>query len=121
MGLHHLISIDEDQLRNWQGDPDELLSNIGSAVVLACLDRTNAGVIIRENTSQAHGDQPGDAVSVVHVSQHEGDEFAVWAWASGDSVCIADLPDEDLELIIKLAHAVRMGTVRAPSNIPPGV
>jgi len=119
MGVHHLISIDEDQLRNWQGDPDELLSNIGSAVVLACLDRTHAGVTIREDASALPGDQPGDAVTVVHVTQHEGSEFAMWVWSSGGSVCIADLPNQDLDLIIKLAHAVRTKNVGDPGTLSP--
>jgi len=119
MGVHHLFSIDEDQLRNWQGNPDELLRNIGSAVVLACLDRALTGVTVREGTSQASGS--GDSITVAHVSQHEGDEFDLWAWASGDAVCIADLPDEDLDLMIALAHTVRAKTVDEAGNLLPTV
>ena len=58
---------------------------------------------------------------MTHVDEHESDEFAMWVWSSGDSVCIADLPAEDLDLIIKLAHAVRSKTVGDPGKLPPTV
>lgn len=111
MGIHHLLSIDEDQLRNWQGDPNELLRNIGSAVVLACLDPGNTGVTIHADNSQDSGDTAGDSLTVVHVLQHECDEFAVWVWASGDDVCLADLPKDDLVQLGKLVSAVLQGDV----------
>lgn len=47
MGIHHLISINEDELRNWRGDHDELLAN-GAAVVLACLDPKSPGLTIHD-------------------------------------------------------------------------
>lgn len=43
----------------------------------------------------------------------------MWVWSSGDSVCIADLPDEDLDLIIKLAHAARSKAVDDSGNLLP--
>jgi len=107
MGVYHLISISEDQLRGWQGDRDELLSNVGSAVVLACLDSTNEDVSIRANVLNASGATTSSLISVRHVDTCEaGDEFSVWVWTSGNHICIADLPDEDLVLLRKLANGV---------------
>lgn len=111
MGVHHLISIDEDQLRNWQGDPDELLSNIGSAVVLACLEPKNYDVTIQVDQPDATIDKRGSTITVRHVDKREGHQFAVWAWAAGDEVCVADLPEDDLVLLSRLVNAVLQGNV----------
>jgi hypothetical protein len=119
MGVHHLISICEEQLRNWPGDHRDLLGDVGTAVVLACLDPDNKDVAIRADTLDARGDQMGPLITVQHVDKHEADEFSVWAWSTGDSVCIADLSDQDLDLIIKLAHAVRTKTVDDHGNLSP--
>ncbi|AIF47326.1 hypothetical protein [Dyella japonica] len=107
MAVYHLISINEDQLRDWRGDHDELLRNVGSAVVLACLDPTSQSVIIRDATLDSTGEGDGASISVSHIDQHEGGNFAVWAWAAGDSVCVAGLADEELETLGKLVEAVR--------------
>jgi hypothetical protein len=107
MGVYHLISISEEQLRGWPGDHDELLSNIGSAVVTACLDRTNEDVSIRADDLNASEAARGSLITVKHVDTCEADdEFSVWVWTSGNDICIADLPDEDLVLLGKLANGV---------------
>lgn len=107
MGVYHLISIEEDQLRNWHGDHDELLRNVGAAVVLACLDPESSGVCIREASPGPEGEGNAQSLIVRHVDQHEGDAFAMWAWETADSVCIADLGAEDLETLGKLVEVVR--------------
>ena len=112
MGVYHLISINEDELRNWRGDHDELLANVGAAVVLACLDPASAGVTIRDTPTDPTGEVEGSSVSVGHIGQHEGDGFAVLAWAAGDSLCVADLEDGDLESLGKLVQAVRRSKAR---------
>jgi len=111
MSYHHLLSINEDQLRNWQGDPDDLLRNIGSAVVLACLEADNDGVTIHVDASGAGSNKGGSVITVSHVDKREGQPFAVWAWAAGDDVCIADLSKDDLALLGKLSNAVLQGHV----------
>jgi len=105
MGVYHLISISEDQLRGWQGDCEELFSNVGSAVVLACLDRTNEDAALCADGLDACGAATSSLISVKHVDACEaGDEFSVWVWTSGNDICIADLPDEELVLLGKLAN-----------------
>lgn len=119
MGIFHLISVAEDQLRDWQGHHDELLRNVGSAVVLACLDPENRDVSICADVTDVHSEQPASRITVNHVDKFRADAFSVWAWSTGDSVCLADLPDQDLDLIIKLAHAVRTQAVHDPGNEDP--
>jgi hypothetical protein len=104
MGVYHLISISEDQLRGWQGDHDELVSNVGSAVVLACLDRTTEDGSIRADVLDASEAQSGSSITVRHIDECEAEEFSVWVWTSGSDICIADLPDEELVLLGKLAN-----------------
>lgn len=109
MGIHHLFSIDEDQLRNWQGDPDDLLRNIGSAVVMTCLGQDNKDVTITDENPGATSDEPGWSLTVRHLDKHEGGQFAVWAWAAGDNICLADLSNDDLALLSQLSNAVLQG------------
>ncbi|OOG60063.1 hypothetical protein [Rhodanobacter sp. C03] len=119
MSVYHLISVSEDQLRDWRGDRDDLLRNIGSAVVIACLDPENKDVSICADGSDAHSEQAASRITVNHVDKYRADAFSVWAWSTGDSVCIADLQDQDLDLIIKLAHAVRTQAVHDPGKEDP--
>lgn len=107
MAAYHLISINEDQLRNWRGDHDELLANVGAAVVLACLDTGAPGVTIHDaRLGQAEGNN-GSSISVRRIGKHEAEDLAVLAWVGGDSVGLADLADENLEMLAKLVEAVR--------------
>ena len=119
MAIYHLISVSEDQLRDWRGDHDGLLRNVGSAVVLACLDPENKDVTICADGSNAHSERAASRITVNHVDKFRADAFSVWAWSTGNSVCLADLPDQDLDLIIKLAHAVRTRSVRDPGKEDP--
>lgn len=107
MGVYHLISINEDQLRSWLGEHDDLLTNLGAAVVLACLDPGTCGVTIQDDSLQSTGGGNGSSISVSHIDQHEGDDFAAWAWTAGDSVGLADLPKGDLETLSRLVETVR--------------
>ena len=106
MGVYHLIAVAEDQLRNWQGDPEELLRNLGSAVVLACLDPENKDVSICADVLDEGESQTRSVITVNHIDKSDADEFSVWVWTSGNDVCVADLPDEDLTLIGKLVDGV---------------
>lgn len=110
MGVYHLVSVAEDQLRTKEGDRTDHERAVGAAVIEACL---NPGS--RTATVKDRGDRPASLthpVTVTHVDEHESDEFIMWVWSSGDSVCIADLPDDDLDLIIRLAYAVQLKTAQ---------
>ena len=102
MGIHHLISIDEDQLRQPAGDKDEFFRNIGAAVVLACLEPGTEAVSIKHpdpETNEPHGDS---IITVRYVAEHDHDDVELWVWASGDAVAIADLSSEQLETLRKI-------------------
>lgn len=107
MSTHHLISIEADQLRNWRGSPDDLLINVGAAVVLTCLDPTTSGVSIEPDPHQLNGAEGGSPIVVKHVGQHEGDEFTVWAWVANDELYLADLSCEDLDLLEQFVQQLK--------------
>jgi hypothetical protein len=110
MGFH-LISIDEDQLRAPAGDKDEFFRNIGTAVVLACLEPENQAVSIKHpgpETNEPHGDS---IITVRYVAEHDHDDVELWVWASGGAVAIADLSSEQLETLRKIV-ASRQRTMR---------
>jgi hypothetical protein len=120
MGVYHLISVAEDQLRTHGGDQASHERAVGLAVIEACLNADS-----RVSTAMGHADEVGQESStqpviVTYVDEQESDEFAMWVWSSGESVCIADLSDQDLDLIIKLAHAVKAKLVHDPDNSAPG-
>lgn len=121
MAVYHLISVAEDQLRTKQGDQADHERAVGAAVIKACLNPESRTPAAKGHAGQAGLDSPVQAVSVTHVDEHESDEFAMWVWSSGDSVCIADLSDENLDLTIKLAHAVRSKMIHGPGNPVPTV
>ena len=119
MAVYHLISVAEDQLRTKDHDRADHERAVGRAVIQACLNPES-----RTPAAKSHADQPGQAsltqaVIVTHVDEHESNEFAMWVWSSGDSVCVADLPDQDIDLIIKLAYAVRTKTLGDLGNLSP--
>jgi hypothetical protein len=108
MGIYHLISIAEDQLRGWHGDHDELLRNLGSAVALACLDPELSGVDVRdaEPESPTTG-APASAITVKHVDSFDSDDFIAWVWARSDEVCIAaDIEKSGLVSLGKMVNAL---------------
>jgi hypothetical protein len=107
MGVYHLLSISEDQLREWQGDHDELLRNLGSAVVLACLDPELSGVTVRDAELASPTGTPAPAITAKHVDTFDSDDFAVWVWARGDEIRMAaDIERRDLVSLGKMVNAV---------------
>jgi hypothetical protein len=107
MGVYHLISISEDQLREWQGDHDELLRNLGSAIVLACLDPELSGVTVRDAEPESPTGTPAPAITVKHVDSYDGDDFTAWVWARGDEICMAvEIEKSDLVSLSKMVNAV---------------
>ncbi|OOG45204.1 hypothetical protein B0E52_05585 [Rhodanobacter sp. C06] len=111
MGVCHLISVAEDQLRSWRGDHDELLRDIGSAVVLACLDTELTRVTVRGADAGSPGGTSGSAITVQHVGAYDGDDFTPWVWASGDEIRLTgELERADLVRLGKLINAVLANT-----------
>lgn len=101
MGFH-LISIDEDQLRQPAGDHDEFLRNVGAAVFIACLEADTEAVSIKKpapETSEPEGDP---IITVRRVAELEEDNIRLWVWESDDAVAIADLSADELEMLRKI-------------------
>lgn len=121
MGVHHLISIDESELRNWKGEHDDLLRNIGAAVVLACMDPTTPSISVGDNKLGPEHGASCPLISINHVDAFESEEDAptldVWAWSIGESLFMADLTREDMELLMKFTYAVRTGQVKRRETV----
>lgn len=106
MGVHHLISIAEDQLRSWSGDHDDLLIRIGSAVVLACLDTELTRVTVGGTDAGSPGGASGSTITVQHVGACDGDDFTPWVWASGDEIRLTgELARADMVRLAELINA----------------
>jgi len=107
MGVCHLISIAEDQLRSWRGDHDELLRDIGSAVVLACMDTELTWVTVGGAGAGSSGGASSSAVSVRQVGAYDGDDFTPLVWASGDEIRLTgELARVDMVRLAELINAV---------------
>ena len=86
------------------------------AVIEACLTSDSRTPPVKGDADQTCQSSPTHPVIVTHIDENESNEFAMWVWSSGDSVCVADLPDEDLILIIKLAHLVQAKRAHASTS-----
>jgi len=107
--MHHLISIDGDQLRQPGQDKDEFLRNIGSAVVLACLEPRTEVVSIKHPDQKTNEPQGNPIITVRHVAEdHEG-LVRMWVWESEDAVAIADLSPAELDVLAKIVEARKRG------------
>jgi len=102
MGIHHLISIDEDQLRQPVKDKDELFRNIGSAVVLACLEPGTEAVSIKHPDPETNERQGDPIITVRHVAELDEEKIRLWVWESDDAVAIADLSADELETLRRI-------------------
>jgi len=115
MGIHHLISIDQDQLRQPAGDKDEFFRNIGAAVVLACLEPGTEAVSIKHPDPETNEPLGDPIITVRYVAEHDHDDVELWVWASGGAVAIADLSSEQLETLRKIV-ASRQRTLSQPGS-----
>ena len=110
MAKHHLLSIDEDQLRNWSGDRDDLLRNIGGAVFLACMSAPTFTVSIRTAKAGSQRARKTSRLTISHVGTFEGEEGAptpsMSAWSIDGKRRTMDLPGENLDLFVKLTLAM---------------
>lgn len=98
----HLISIDEDQLRQPARDKDEFLRNVGSAVVLACLRPEAETISIKHPGPKTNDPQGEPIITVRHVAEIEEKDVRLWVWESDDAVAIADLSADELETLRKV-------------------
>lgn len=101
MGLH-LISIDEDQLRQSVADREEFISTLGSAVLLACLEPETETVTIRSPNPQTNQPDGEPILTVRHVAEVDEKNVRLWVWQSDDAVAIADLSAGELEMLGKV-------------------
>lgn len=81
-------------------------------MVLTCLDPESPAVAITDDRSGAPAEAGPSMISVKHVLQHEHDDLSVWVWESGESLCVTDLSDADLELLGRFAESIRRHRVR---------
>lgn len=107
MDKQHLISISESQLRGWQGECDQLLNNVGSVVDIAFLDPDNTDGSGKLDFPNSSLNERRSVITVRQIEKHDAIEFAVCIWTAGDDLCIADLTDEDLNMLQKLSAAVK--------------
>lgn len=109
MGIHHLISIDEDQLRQPVDDRDEFLRNLGSAVVLACLQSETGTVSIKQPDPKSNKPQGEPIIAVRHIMEDHDGIMRLWVWESEDAVAIADLSPAELEALGRIVEARKRG------------
>lgn len=98
---YHLISIDEDQLRQPVADKEEFLSTLGSAVLLACLEPETETVTIRSPNPETNEPDGDPIMTVRHVAEIDEKNVRLWVWESADAVVIADLSADELEMLRK--------------------
>lgn len=108
MGFH-LISIDEDQLRQPVADREEFLSTLGSAVLLACLEPATETVTIRPPNPKTNEPDGDPIITVRHIAELEEKDVRLWVWESDDAVAIADLSPAELDVLAKIVEARKSG------------
>lgn len=121
MGKHHLLSIDEDQLRNWSGDREDLLRNIGGAVFLACVSSPTFTVSIRAAKAGSRRAKKASRLTISHVGTFEGEEGATTpsmsAWSIDGKIRTMDVPAEDLDLLVKATLAMEMDLLASKQGV----
>lgn len=106
---YHLISIDEDQLRQPVADKEEFLSTLGSAVLLACLEPETETVTIRPPNPETNEPDGDPIMTVRHVAEIDEKNVRLWVWESEDAVAIADLSPAELDVLAKIVEARKRG------------
>lgn len=101
MGFH-LISIDEDQLRNHGLEKDAFLRTLGSAVVIACSEPGTDEVSLMHEGAGGREPQGEPILTVRHVAELDEQNVRLWAWESDSAVAIADLSADELEMLAKI-------------------
>ncbi len=125
MGKHHLLAIDEDQLRNWSGDRGDLFRNIGGAVFLACMSSPAFTVSIRAAKAGSRRAKKTSRLTISHVGTFEGEEGAptpsMSAWSIDGERRTMDLPAENLDVFVKLTLTMQtdqLGSEQGVGEMP---
>jgi hypothetical protein len=105
MGRYHVFGVAEDDLKPWRERRREIESNVGRTVVAMCLDGS------RTRTSSV-GMPNVDYLADTDYGSSDRPTCRLWMWELGDSVCIADLSEEDIDLAIRVAFAVQRDVAR---------
>lgn len=105
----HLISIDEDQLRQPARDKDGFLRDVGSAVVLACLRPEAEAISIKHPGPKTNDPQGEPIITVRHVAEDQEDVVRLWVWECVGAVAIADLSPAELDVLGKITEARKRG------------
>ncbi len=108
MAKHHILSLEESQLRNPPGDRDEFLRALGSAVVLACLEPESETISINLPGTGADDSKGEPIITVEHVLEHDQENFEIWMWASSEGVAIAELSPSQLKIVREIVEARQM-------------
>ena len=111
MGKHLLLSIDEDQIRNWGGDTEDLLRNIGGAVFLGCMSSPAFTVSIRAAKAGSRRAKKISRLTISHVGTFDGEEGAptpsLSAWSIDGKRSTMGLSAENLDLFVNLTVAMQ--------------
>lgn len=107
--MHHLISIDEDQLRNHGLEKDAFLRTLGSAVVIACSEPGTDEVSLMHEGAGGKEPQGEPILTVRHVAELDEKNVRLWVWESDDAVAIADLSPAELDVLAKIVEARKRG------------
>lgn len=102
MGTHHLISIEEDQLRNHGLEKDAFLRTLGSAVVIACTEPGTDEVSLMHEGEDGKEPKGEPIITIRHLAEHPKGDVELWVWASPEGVAIADLSRDQLKLLAKI-------------------
>src|SRR5690348_12432735 len=108
MPRHHLIALEESQLKNPPGDRDEFLRVLGSAVVLACLEPESETISINLPGTGADDPKGERIITVEHVLEHDQEGFEIWAWGCTEGVAIAELSTSQLKFLRDIVEARQM-------------
>lgn len=103
MGVHHLVSVDGDQLWQPVSDKEQLFRALGAAVVQACDDETDQTIAFGASPSGAGVDP---RITVKYIGDHDHENFELWVWVDGNTVCLNQTPDVDHELLGRLASLI---------------
>jgi len=102
MGIHHLISIDEDQLREHGLEKNAFLRTLGSAVVIACTEHGTDEVSLMHEGVDGREPQGEPIITVRHVAEVDEENVRLWVWRSDNAVAIADLSADELEMLAEI-------------------
>jgi hypothetical protein len=103
MGVHHLVSVDGDQLWQQVSDREQLFRALGAAVVQACDDETDQTIAFEASASGVGVDP---RITVKYIGDYSHENFELLVWVDGNTICLNQMPDVDHELLSRLASLI---------------